>query len=281
MASIRRKLLENVNESKNTRMNIMEVGLFANFKPDELAHISRYCKIGELVMSEAKRLGRPLDCLEAGCGQAWVLRFLHKAVVCTKSEQVRSYRGYDIDPAVLTDFWTVEDRDIHDASWFNLVGGKILLQDLTVDPTFTASPAEDGLYDMFWTTEVIEHMKPHFVEPWLADAASRLRPGGLAYVSTPNSDGSNEKLPKDHVYEWGFGELRDLLEKYFEVKSVSGVFIQMPKFNRARQQWPERMSDEMVQTIKTRFDPFWQRVILAAPFPEVANNCAWQLRKKA
>ena len=47
-----------------------------------------------------------------------------------------------------------------------------------------------------------------FIQAWLDDANRVLRPGGLIYVSTPNHDGSNDKLPEDHVYEWGFDELK-------------------------------------------------------------------------
>src|SRR5688572_768000 len=260
MASIRRVLRENANDSKNTRMDIAGAGVYASWKPDELGHISRYCKIAELIMDEAKRLGRPIDCFEAGCGQIWTLRFLYKAIVCKKAEQVREYHGYDIDPAVLDDIW--QDIPVKDASWFKQFTGKVTLQDLTTNPVFQPSAASDGKFDSFWTTEVIEHMKPEFVEPWIASAAELLRPGGLAYVSTPNSDGSNKTLPKDHVYEWGHGELRALLERYFTVESVTGVFIQQRNVTNGRRQWPDRLPDEVYSRILTRFDPHWQRVVL-------------------
>ena len=53
-------------------------------------------------------------------------------------------------------------------------------------------------------------------------------------VSTPNHEGSNDKLPEDHVYEWGFDELKDELEKHFTIESVVGTFIQMPNFHKAQ-----------------------------------------------
>jgi SAM-dependent methyltransferase len=276
-------------------MDIAHAGVFADWRPDILGHISRYCKIAEHIIDEAARLGRPLDCLEVGCGQVWVLRYIYKALLCKKTDQVRSYTGHDMDPMVLEDFWPAEPNDIHESSWFQLFNGKLVIQDLTVDPHFGPSPAADGRYDIFWTTEVIEHMKPEFVEPWLANAARALRTGGLAYVSTPNSDGSREKLPKDHVYEWGYDELRTLLAKYFEVVRVDGVFVQHPKFERAFRNGPPpgfEPVDEareyawkngvgyVVDLIKQRFDPNWQRIILAMLCPEVANNCAWTLRKR-
>jgi hypothetical protein len=85
-------------------------------------------------------------------------------------------------------------------------------------------------------------------------------------------------LPTDHVYEWGHEELIRLLNKYFVIERVHGVFIQMRHFHKAQQElrrWP----DTVIADIRNRFSPEWQRVILATPYPEVANNAAFILRK--
>jgi len=279
MASIRRKLAVNANDSKNTRMDIAMAGVLANWRTDELAHISRFCKIGQLIMKRSKELGRPVDCLESGCGEVWVLRYLYKAFVSKKAEIVNSYVGVDIDPACLDDWWTQEDSPVTEQRWFKTMTGgtgRIDLQDLTLDPEFKV---EDESMDIFWTTEVIEHMGREYIEPWIKNAARKLRPEGIAYVSTPNHDGSNDQLPKDHFYEWGFEELKELLEKYFIIEDVKGVFTQMNNFkrnHRANLRWPQHVIDD----IEARFDNHWARVILATAYPETSNNCAWVLRKK-
>lgn len=272
--SIRRRLAINVNDSKNTRMDVVDP--CSSWRPDELAHISRHCKIAELIMDESARLGRPCDLLEAGCGNSWVLRHLYHSVVIRKSEVARSYLGVDIDPAVLDELpgWAAAPS-VNESNWLRAFGGRVLIQDLTVEPRF---PLASGSVDVFWTTEVIEHMRPEFVEAWLQDAVRCLRWGGLAYISTPNHDGSNERLPLDHVYEWGHAELRGLLEKYFTVEAVAGVFIQMPRFRRAQrelQRWPHGV----VAAIEQRFSPEWARVILATAYPEYSNNAAFILRR--
>tara|TARA_R100001510_G_scaffold18131_1_gene15535 strand:+ start:2978 stop:3817 length:840 start_codon:yes stop_codon:yes gene_type:complete len=279
MASIRKKLATNVNDSKNTRMDIAGAGVMANWRPDELAHISRFCKIGQIIMQEAKRLDRPVDCLESGCGEVWVLRYLYKAFVSKKAEIVNSYVGVDIDPACLDDWWVNDNLPVTDHKWFQTMTGnkgRIDIQDLTLEPDFKV---EDESMDVFWTTEVIEHMKPECIEPWIKSAHDKLRQGGIAYVSTPNHDGSNDQLPKDHFYEWGFEELKTLLTKHFELVDVKGVFTQMNNFkknHRANMRW----SQQVVDDIEARFDKNWARVILATAYPETSNNCAWILRKK-
>ena len=290
MSSIRRKLKVNENDSKNTRMDIATAGVLGNWRPDELTHISRYDKISSLCIQEAKTLNRPIDTFEVGCGELWVLRNIYKAYTVKKSDIIRSYYGVDIDPAILTEnpFWSNGGEPIEESTWLKNFNATLKVQDVTTHPTFDL---EDESIDFFWTTEVIEHMGKEFINSWLEDAVRCLRPGGIAYISTPNHDGSNAKLPEDHVYEWGFDELKDELEKHFTIESVVGTFIQMPNFNKAQQtynqalsessrQFPQAWTEQQVLMLHERFGKQFARMVLATPYPQFANNCAWNLTKK-
>ena len=99
MSSIRKKLTVNENDSKNTRMDLASAGVLGNWRPDEIAHMSRFDKISSLCISEAKALGRPIDTFEMGCGECWALRNLYKAYVVKKTDIINSFYGTDIDPA--------------------------------------------------------------------------------------------------------------------------------------------------------------------------------------
>lgn len=266
--SIRRKLKENANDSKNTRMDILQSLRISDWRVDILAHLSRYGKIAELAIEEAKRIGRPLRTLDIGCGEMYPLRVLYRAHVIRKSDIVASCTGVDLDEASFA--WAAEL-----SSMVKNLNITFRVQDLTTNPRF---PFSDGELDFVWCTEVIEHMRPEFVPPWLDDVDRCLRAGGLLFFSTPNHDGSNEKLPADHVYEWGFRELKNEFEKRWKISTMTGTFIQLPKFksaNRVR----KRMPDQLVRIFESRFDSFWLRNVLAGPFPEVSNNVAWVMRK--
>jgi hypothetical protein len=279
MSSIRRKLTVNENDSKNTRMDIASAGILANWRPDELAHMSRFDKIATLCIEEAKRLERPIDGFEVGCGECWTLRNLYKAYVIKKSDVIRSYYGYDIDPACELEnpFWSNAGGLLKDSTWFKNFNGEIRIQDLTVNPVFDL---EDESIDFFWSTEVIEHMGREFVPAWLDDVARVMRKGALGYVSTPNHDGSNDKLPEDHVYEWGFQELKEELERNFVIESVVGTFIQIPKLRKALREDPNGWTPEQYKMMEQRYGRQFLRMTSAVFYPEVANNCAWVLRKK-
>ena len=279
MSSIRRKLTVNENDSKNTRMNIASAGVLANWRPDELAHMSRFDKIATLCIEEAKRLERPIDGFEVGCGECWTLRNLYKAYVIKKSDVIRSYYGYDIDPACELEnpFWSNAGGLLKDSTWFKNFNGEIRIQDLTVNPVFDL---EDQSVDFFWSTEVIEHMGREFVPAWLDDVARVMRKGALGYVSTPNHDGSNDKLPEDHVYVWGFEELTEELERNFIIESVVGTFIQIPKLRKALREDPNGWTADQYEMLEQRYGRQFLRMAAAVFYPEVANNCAWVLRKK-
>ena len=286
MSSIRRKLKVNENDSKNTRMDLASAGVLGNWRPDELAHMSRFDKIASLAIEESKLLGRPLDTLEIGCGECWSLRVLYKAYVIKKSDVIRSYYGYDIDPACELEnpFWSNGGGELKESTWFKNFNGEIRIQDLTTNPILDLP---DESIDFFWSTEVIEHMNREFIQAWLDDANRVLRPGGLIYVSTPNHDGSNDKLPEDHVYEWGFEELKKELTRYTRgwfLQSVVGTFAQMPKLKAAMHKDNEdgewRLMEDQFELLQERYGKQFLRVVAATYFPEVSNNCAWILRKK-
>ena len=235
--------------------------------------------MGQLIMDKAKQLSRPVDILEIGCGEVWTLRYLYKAFVSKKEEIVNSYTGLDIDPACLVDWWVDDDLSVTEHQWFKtMTGGKgrIVLQDLTTNPE---PPVEDESQDVFLTTEVIEHMGREFIEPWIEASWRKLRPNGIAYISTPNHDGSNDKLPKDHVYEWGYEELKSLLTKYYTIEAHYGTFTQMNNFKKGHRT-NLRWDQSVIDAIQGRFDKNWSRVILATVYPETSNNVNWILRKK-
>ena len=285
MSSIRRKLTVNENDSKNTRMDLASAGILGNWRPDELAHMSRFDKIASLCIDEAKRLGRPLNTFEVGCGECWALRCLYKAYVIKKTDIISSYVGYDIDPACEMEnpYWSNAGGELKDSAWFKIFNGEIRIQDLTVDPIFKL---DDESIDFFWSTEVIEHMGREFVPAWLDDVARVMRPGALGYVSTPNHDGSNDKLPEDHVYEWGFEELKEELERNFEIEAVNGTFIQLPRLKKFMKNLENHHREyggwtyKQFSQLEDRFGKQFLRMAAATFYPSVANNCAWRIRKK-
>ena len=234
MASERSKLETNKNNSKNTRMDVVSALSSMDFRKDELMHIGRYLNAGQTAIDLSKTLERPIRMLDIGCGEAYTIRTLYKSFVCKKSDVIDQYVGIDIDKPMLA--YTKEKYK----NILEIMNGRLFSRDLTVYPRLKL---KDNTVDLVCWFEMIEHIQPEFVKPIMKEVYRVLSEDGVALISTPNSNGSNEKLPKDHIYEWSYEELRDLIEEVgFEIESSVGTCVN-----------PSRIPKEILKKIDTDF----------------------------
>ena len=188
----------NVNFSKNTRMDIDHAEKDLDYRKDEIMHIARYIRGAQTMVDLAKQLGRPIRVLDVGCGQMNTVRLFYRSYVEKKSDVIERYIGVDID------FKMVEKSREQFKSAYNTCNAEFLIQDLTVEPHLDF---EDGYFDMIICTEFLEHINPAMSQPVIEEAFRVLNDEGAALFSTPNSNGSNKILPKDHFYEYSYEEL--------------------------------------------------------------------------
>lgn len=96
---------------------------------------------------------------------------------------------------------------------------RVVLEDMTQ----TTEP--DDRYDGVLAVEVLEHVDD--AEAFLAQLRRVLKPGGWAYLTTPNGDYVRNEGPDhnpDHHHLYGRDELADLLRRHFdEVDVVYGI----------------------------------------------------------
>ncbi|MSP60472.1 MAG: class I SAM-dependent methyltransferase [Myxococcales bacterium] len=111
------------------------------------------------IAAEARRRGRPLALLNVGCGLSQVLEAI---------DPRHPYLGVDIDPR------SVEACRARYASRE--------ARFLACDPD--RLPADDGAFDVVFSTEVIEHVGDP--RAWLLELVRVTAPGGLILLSTPN-----------------------------------------------------------------------------------------------
>lgn len=234
MPSERHKIKSNVNSSKNTRMNLDNSTENMDYRKDEFMHLGRYFKACQTMIDMSKELGRPVRVLDLGCGEIFIPRTLYKSFIVKKSDVLEKYIGVDIDDLMLD---VIKSKY---ATMMKTMGVKVVCQDLTTNCHFKV---RDGYFDIVTWYENIEHMKPQFIEPIMEEVHRVLSPDGVLLCSTPNSIGSNEKLPKDHVYEWSYDDLLKLMSKYFNQIDTYGVGLNVSK-----------MPTEYLQKHKKSFD---------------------------
>jgi len=269
----RRRIASNVNDSKNTRLSVLEAIDEGDVRKDVLVHLNRYLKTCETIIELGNKLKRPLRILDVGCGNLYIPVIFYKAYQVKKSDYIEVYKGVDIDDICLDKFNSTQARVVEKLNVITEV------KDLTVNPKFKE---KNGYYDLIIWFENIEHIKPEFVEPITKELSRLLSKEGVMLASTPNATGSREKLPVDHVYEWSYKELSILFSKYFSIIENTGIVIQIPFF---KKHIKGRVDQEELMNIYESFKACMGNTFLCialAPLvpPELSKNVFWKLGRK-
>lgn len=271
MASERRKLKTNLNDSKNTRMDVEAAISQMDVRKDELMHLGRYQKAVQTAINLSKDLGRPIRILDLGCGEIYTMRTLYKSFLVKKSDVVQRYIGVDIDDVMLS---KVKDQY---SSLLDQINGKLVVKDITVDPKLKV---KDGYFDLIVWFEMIEHVKPEFIPPMFEELHRVLNPEGILLVSTPNSRGSNAKLPKDHVFEWDYDELIQVMEdNQFEVLCSRGVCVNISKIPAEERAKRAKITRQVYEAFGE--NTAFSSTVLGPMFPpQYCKNVIYTLRKR-
>lgn len=256
--------------SKWTRMWVDQDLANMNIRREQLAHIVHYKHIVWVMKQLAKELGRPLSILDVGSGESNAMRLFYSADSTKKSLVVKRYVGLEGDPSCVT---RTEKKA---ATVLRGLNGSLIVQDITKD---TWDEVEAGKFDLVFSNEVLEHIPESKVPGVLRNMRRAVRKKGLVVISTPNKDGTNDRLPADHVYEWGYDEIHEAFEAAgFEEVSELGVYIKKSKLIQyLRENDPDTV--EWAEDIWERFGLDLGSIMTADLARPVANNVIHILKK--
>jgi 2-polyprenyl-3-methyl-5-hydroxy-6-metoxy-1,4-benzoquinol methylase len=128
-------------------------------------------------------------------------------------------------------------------------------------------------YDIITSFEFIEHIPGGDVEPFLVNVKSKMSLETLFFLSTPCYDGKN--MAENHIKEWYFVELKELLEKHFIIEKVYGTFINQSAVKAMAT--PPVL--EIFEKLRDYYDSNYLATVFAPLYPEHARNCIWRLRR--
>lgn len=262
--------LDNANESKNTRMDFSKLNDHMDYRKDEVMHIGRYTNAAGTMVELSKKLGRPIRVLDIGCGEMNSVRLLYRAFQVKKADVVQEYVGVDID-------YIMAEKAMKYKHAYSACKARFVIQDLTVNGKLDFP---DGYFDLIICFEFLEHIKTRFAPPILREAFRVLRPGGTALFSTPNSNGSNEKLPVDHVYEYSYEELLQMFsEAGFHVDKAIGVCVNISRIPEEEREAKRELIDRFYQAFGNN-TPF--ACVAMAPIfrPRNCKNVLYRLSKR-
>lgn len=252
MPSQRNTIKSNVNNSKNTRMEMDASFANFDFRKDEIMHLGRYNNSANTMIQLSKQLKRPIRVLDIGCGEINTVRLFYKSTMEKKSDIVERYVGVDIDDIMIDKAKKKYGRV------YESCNAEFLNTDLTVNPHLDF---DDGYFDLIVCFEFLEHINPKFSQAILDEAYRLLnKDTGIALFSTPNSNGSNKQLPKDHFYEYSYEELIEKFEEAnFTVENSVGCCINV-----------SRIPSEVMKSAKPLFDRIYAAYGTNSAFSSVA-----------
>lgn len=246
--SSQRNKIHNVNASKNTRMDFSKQLNNMDYRKDEIMHIGRYWNGVKAIMRLSSKLGKPVKVLDIGCGEMNTAKMLNSSVVVEKKSVLAEYVGVDID-------YLMAEKARAAYKGYETLNARFHIQDLTVNSRL---PFEDGYFDLIICFEFMEHIQPRFLPAILSEAHRLLNKDGKALFSTPNSNGSNEQLPKDHIYEYSFEECLTLfMQAGFNVTNAMGVCVNITKI-------PKEEKDKLRPLLNRFYAAFGENSAMAA-----------------
>lgn len=129
-------------------------------------------------------------------------------------------------------------------------------------------------YTKICSFEFVEHIPGEHVEPFLVNVKSLMAPSTRFFLSTPCYDGKNQAA--NHIKEWYFTELKELLEKHFEIEAVYGTFMNQSALKKC---WTiEEMT--IFEKLHEYYDSNCLAIMFAPMHPAESRNAIWRLKLK-
>lgn len=135
-------------------------------------------------------------------------------------------------------------------------------------------------WDMITSFEVIEHIGKENVDRFLLNIQHCMNDDTIFLLSTPVYD-ERVGAAKNHiidgvVQEYGYDELKKILEKYFKIKNVWGTFASQKDYKKIMT-YEEK---ELFDRLSTYYESSLVSVIMAPLFSKYSRNCLWRLKLK-
>jgi len=139
-------------------------------------------------------------------------------------------------------------------------------------------------WDLITSFEVIEHIGKNNAIKYLENLKLHCNKDTIVLLSTPVFD---EKVgaAKNHIFnsgngeqiqEFGFDELKTLLEQSFTIEEKYGTFASQRDYKPLMNDW----QTEMFNALSKYYDSNLISNLMAPLFPEYSRNCLWVLKIK-
>lgn len=201
-----------------------------------------------------RHIEQGLSILDIGCGQEQPLLYVLGARMNTVPE---CYLGVDLNR--ISKKSQVRWSEIWDEFDFVNNYGKVVEK-------YTP-------FDLAVCFEVIEHMAPEDGDKLLLGIFECLRPGGIAYISTPVFDGL---AAANHIHEYTIPELDAAITRAgFVVERRIGTFASKPTIRQAMRNAGDLERLKVYDELETWFGGEVMSTLMAPLYPDASRNNLW------
>ena len=142
---------------------------------------------------------------------------------------------------------------------------------------------EKGFADVVIYTSALEHMHKDTGTQSLKECHKIMNPNSVMFLSCPNTPGNGyETQYAAHVYEWGYDELKEMLDELgFEIINEIGLVMKVKKmkeFFASDEVSPEMK--EFYHKMESYVPSAWLSSIVSIPYPKQSDEILFVVKKK-
>jgi len=221
------------------------------------AHVFRWSHAAMMIHKNPKRAEASV--LDVACGPDWPQLTVMHSNGCMPGY----FKGIDLRDCSTT-MPTSKNPDV-----------TIEFEQVDITKQIPQLPPSGKPWDMVVCFEVLEHMPKGSGLKLLDGLQAVMGPNTTMLFSTPVFD-PNVGMADNHIYEWGYQELKDELESRFTLENHFGTFASLKDYTHLLS--PEEAS--VLARLKQYYNSALVSCIMAPLFPQASRNVLWQLKKK-
>lgn len=140
----------------------------------------------------------------------------------------------------------------------------------------------DGeIADFVIYTSALEHMHPDDGRKSLEECYKIMKPGARIFLSCPNTPGNGyETQYRAHVYEWGYDELKNTVEKIgFKIEREVGLVMGAKEMGDFYAKQTKEIK-EFYNNMASYVPKTWLTAIMSIPYPEASKEILFIMKKE-
>lgn len=208
------------------------------------------------------------------CGRSLMLPLLRY-----HARNIASYTGVDISAANIREAMRGCSKRLTSEELRSYYPFRVAWKQCNVAEMTKVIPEESTDFVIY--TSAIEHMHKDVGAQSLKECYKIMRPGAIMFLSCPNTPGNGYNTQyAAHVYEWGYSELKEMLQQLnFTIEQEVGLVLGAKEMREMFAEMPDNSLKRFYACMANYMPTEWLTAVMAIPFPQKAKEILFVVRK--